>query len=196
MHEFFLERDYPPATDLARVAQVLTEDYLMPEPLARRLQMDLPTFQKAIEKLIAQGAATVDLAGNVRRLGDVRVVAFEEGLVDAAVYKGVKQDRSGRQAVAAGAADLLVEGLDRRGQGEVDDGAYVRLVDTHSEGDGGDDDIQLACLELALDALANLGCESSVVSGGGKLAAEFAGEFLGHAARWGVDDGGPACLVG
>ena len=67
MHEFFLERDYPPATDLARVAQVLTDEYLMPEPLAQRLKMDLDTFSKAIEKLIAQGAASIDLAGNVRR---------------------------------------------------------------------------------------------------------------------------------
>jgi ATP-dependent DNA helicase RecQ len=66
MHEFFFERDYPPANDLARVAAVLTDEDLMPEPLARRLKMDLNTFQKAIEKLIAQGAATVDLAGNVR----------------------------------------------------------------------------------------------------------------------------------
>ena len=66
MHEFFLERDYPPATDLARVAQTLTDDYLMPEPLAQRLKMDLDTFNKAIEKLIAQGVAAIDLAGNVR----------------------------------------------------------------------------------------------------------------------------------
>jgi ATP-dependent DNA helicase RecQ len=66
MHEFFLDRDYPPATDLARIAQVLTGEYLMPEPLAKRLKMDLDTFSKAIEKLIAQGAATIDLAGNVR----------------------------------------------------------------------------------------------------------------------------------
>jgi ATP-dependent DNA helicase RecQ len=66
MHEFFLDRDYPPATDLARVAQVLTDDYLMPEPLAQRLKMDLDTLSKAVEKLIAQGAATIDLAGNVR----------------------------------------------------------------------------------------------------------------------------------
>ena len=70
MHEFFLERDYPPATDLARVAQSpRPTNYLMPEPLAQRLKMDLDTFSKAIEKLIAQGAATIDLAGNVRRTG-------------------------------------------------------------------------------------------------------------------------------
>jgi ATP-dependent DNA helicase RecQ len=71
MHEFFLERDYPPASDLARVAQVLTEEFLMPEPLAQRLKMDVGTFLKAIEKLIAQGAATVDFAGNVRAAGPV-----------------------------------------------------------------------------------------------------------------------------
>jgi len=69
MHEFFLDRDYPPASDLARVASVLTEEFLMPEPLAQRLKMDLDTFSKAIEKLIAQGAASLDIAGNVRRVG-------------------------------------------------------------------------------------------------------------------------------
>jgi ATP-dependent DNA helicase RecQ len=71
VHEFFLERDYPPATDLARVVQLLTShldpaEFLMPEPLAQRLKMDLDTFSKAVEKLIAQGAATIDLAGNIR----------------------------------------------------------------------------------------------------------------------------------
>ncbi len=76
MHEFFFERDYPPATDLARVARVLTShpdpaEYLMPEPLARRLKMDLDSFSKAIEKLIAQGAASMDVAGNVRRAGPI-----------------------------------------------------------------------------------------------------------------------------
>jgi ATP-dependent DNA helicase RecQ len=68
MHEFFLERDYPPATDLARVARVLDDDFLMPEPLARELKMDPYHFQKAIEKLVAQGAASIDVAGNVRRV--------------------------------------------------------------------------------------------------------------------------------
>ena len=72
MHEFFLERDYPPATDLARVAQVLAshpdpDEFLAPEPLAQHLKMGFETFSKAIEKLIAQGAATIDLAGRVRR---------------------------------------------------------------------------------------------------------------------------------
>ncbi len=67
MHEFFLERDYPARNrSRPRRRQSSTDDYLMPEPLAKRLKMDLDTFSKAIEKLIAQGAATIDLAGNVR----------------------------------------------------------------------------------------------------------------------------------
>jgi ATP-dependent DNA helicase RecQ len=41
----------------------------MPEPLAKRLKMDLGAFSKAIEKLIAQGAASIDFAGNVRGTG-------------------------------------------------------------------------------------------------------------------------------
>jgi ATP-dependent DNA helicase RecQ len=66
IHESFLERDYPPASDLARVAAVLTDDFLMPGPLAQRIKMDLDSFNKSVEKLIAHGAASIDFAGNVR----------------------------------------------------------------------------------------------------------------------------------
>jgi ATP-dependent DNA helicase RecQ len=66
MHDFFLERDYPVITDLTSVAALLTDDYQMPDLLRQRLKMDAETFDKAVEKLIAQGAASVDMAGNVR----------------------------------------------------------------------------------------------------------------------------------
>jgi ATP-dependent DNA helicase RecQ len=66
MHDFFLERDYPAITDLTHVAALLTDDYQMPDLLRQRLRMDAETFDKAVEKLIAQGAATIDMAGNVR----------------------------------------------------------------------------------------------------------------------------------
>jgi ATP-dependent DNA helicase RecQ len=66
MHDFFLERDYPAITELTRVAALLTDDYQMPDLLRQRLKMDAETFDKAVEKLIAQGAATIDMAGNVR----------------------------------------------------------------------------------------------------------------------------------
>ena len=66
IHEGFLERDYPPAADLARVAKVLTDEFLMPDPLCVKLRMSRDIFAKCIEKLVGQGAAQIDMAGNVR----------------------------------------------------------------------------------------------------------------------------------
>jgi ATP-dependent DNA helicase RecQ len=70
MHDFFLERDYPVATELMRVAKVLTEEFQEPEALRQRLKMDGETFGRSVEKLAAQGAAAIDFDGNVRRLGN------------------------------------------------------------------------------------------------------------------------------
>ena len=70
MHDFFLERDYPAATELQRVARLLSPEFQMPDLLRQRLKMDGETFDKAVEKLAAQGAAATDLAGNVRATGN------------------------------------------------------------------------------------------------------------------------------
>ncbi len=70
MHDFFLERDYPVATELARVARLLTPDFQMPDLLRQRLKMDAETFDKSVEKLASQGAAATDQAGNVRATGN------------------------------------------------------------------------------------------------------------------------------
>ena len=69
IHDTFLERDYPPATDLARVAKVLGDEFLMPEFLASKLRMDRDVVAKALEKLASQGAAQFDMGGNVRGTG-------------------------------------------------------------------------------------------------------------------------------
>jgi ATP-dependent DNA helicase RecQ len=69
MHDFFLERDYPPPTELSRVASVLTDDFQMPDLLRQRLKMDAETFDRAVEKLAAQGAASINIEGNVRATG-------------------------------------------------------------------------------------------------------------------------------
>ena len=66
IHEGFLERDYPPVTDLARVAKVLTNDFEMPDVLCAKLRMSRDIFAKCVEKLLGQGAAQIDMAGNVR----------------------------------------------------------------------------------------------------------------------------------
>ncbi len=89
MHDFFLERDYPPPTELIRVANLLTEDFQMPDLLRQRLKMDAESFDNAIQKLASQGAAVVDMEGNVRGTGsttwrasyDIQV-AFRRSQID------------------------------------------------------------------------------------------------------------------
>ncbi len=105
-----------------------------------------------------------------------------------AVGVGVEEHRSRRLPVASGAADLLVVGLDAAGKRGVDDGADVGLVDAHAEGDGGDDDIELAREEVALDAFADAGFEAGVIGGG--ASSKHGGQFFGGLAAGRVDDGG------
>ncbi len=69
MHDFFLERDYPAPTELARLAAALNDDFQMPDLLRQRLKMDIETFDRTAEKLVSQGAAAFDIAGNIRSTG-------------------------------------------------------------------------------------------------------------------------------
>ena len=69
MHEFFLERDYPPADDLAKIWVNLGPDYVTSGDLLRRLTMSPDVFSKGLEKLVAQGGAVMDISGDVR-MGD------------------------------------------------------------------------------------------------------------------------------
>ncbi|WP_260738789.1 RecQ family ATP-dependent DNA helicase [Tunturiibacter lichenicola] len=94
MHDFFLERDYPAITELTRVEAVLTEDYQMPDLLRQRLKMDAETFDKAVEKLIAQGAANIDMAGNVRAAEDApRQTAWRKGYDEQINFRRSQIDR-------------------------------------------------------------------------------------------------------
>jgi ATP-dependent DNA helicase RecQ len=94
MHDFFLERDYPAITELTRVAALLTSDYQMPDLLRQRLKMDAETFDKAVEKLIAQGAATIDMAGNVRASEDApRQTAWRRGYDEQIAFRRSQIDR-------------------------------------------------------------------------------------------------------
>jgi ATP-dependent DNA helicase RecQ len=94
MHDFFLERDYPVITELTRVAALLTPDYQMPDLLRQRLKMDAETFNKAVEKLIAQGAATIDMAGNVRVAEDApKRTAWRKGYDEQIAFRRSQIDR-------------------------------------------------------------------------------------------------------
>ncbi|HZY62627.1 MAG TPA: ATP-dependent DNA helicase RecQ [Edaphobacter sp.] len=69
MHDFFLERDYPAPSVLTRMVAMLTDEFQPPDDLRRRLKMDAETFDRTAEKLVAQGAAALDIAGNLRATG-------------------------------------------------------------------------------------------------------------------------------
>ena len=90
MHDFFLDRDYPPPTELARIAGVLGEDFCPPDILALRLRMDRDTFAKSVEKLAAHGAAQIDINGHVRSTG--------AGTAPAAWHLGYAQQIAFRRA--------------------------------------------------------------------------------------------------
>jgi ATP-dependent DNA helicase RecQ len=94
MHDFFLERDYPAITELTRVAALLNDDYQMPDLLRQRLKMDAETFDKAVEKLIAQGAAATDMAGNVRATETAPTrAAWRKGYDDQLAFRRDQIDR-------------------------------------------------------------------------------------------------------
>jgi len=90
MHDFFLERDYPAPTELARLARVLTDNFQEPDALRKRLRLDVETFDRTAEKLVAQGAAAFDIAGNLRatentswQSGYDKQLAFRRAQIDA-----------------------------------------------------------------------------------------------------------------
>jgi ATP-dependent DNA helicase RecQ len=90
MHDFFLERDYPVATELMRVAKGLTEEYQPADDLRIRLKMDAETFGRAVEKLAAQGAASIDFDGNVRKNGNS---AWQSGYEQQVEFRRSQIDR-------------------------------------------------------------------------------------------------------
>jgi ATP-dependent DNA helicase RecQ len=75
---------------MRRLARVLTEDFQEPDALRKRLSMDVETFDRTAEKLVAQGAAAFDIAGNLRAIentswqsGYDRQLAFRRAQIDA-----------------------------------------------------------------------------------------------------------------
>ena len=134
-------------------------------------------------------AALEHAVGRVE-IGELRVAPAEQELVRALVGVAEKEHRVGERTVAAGAADLLVVALDRRGERGVDDGAHVRLVDAHAERGRGDDDVELAAQEAGLDVGADGGGETCVISGSVELVAERLRGLFRFFARGRVDDRG------
>jgi ATP-dependent DNA helicase RecQ len=92
MHDFFLERDYPPTDTLSRIATALQTEPIHADDLRIKLRLDLDVFGPALDKLLAQGAAQIDMGGNVTRAENPSPawmaryntqVSFRRGQIDA-----------------------------------------------------------------------------------------------------------------
>jgi ATP-dependent DNA helicase RecQ len=71
LQEFFLEKNYPPTSDLERVAICLPADFtpvdvLHNALLKNRTPIDRETLDRTIEKLLVAGVALMDMNGDVR----------------------------------------------------------------------------------------------------------------------------------
>src|SRR5579875_1880399 len=64
--EFLLERNYPPASELHMVLRALTDEFVSPDYLQRKLKLDQETLDRSLEKLVTHGAVVADFNGNVR----------------------------------------------------------------------------------------------------------------------------------
>jgi len=68
-HDFFFNRDYPPAEHLERVYQALKDEPRAVAELRAASPLSEEAFDKALEKLEIHGGARVDFAGNAARGG-------------------------------------------------------------------------------------------------------------------------------
>jgi ATP-dependent DNA helicase RecQ len=80
LQEFLLERNYPPASELERVAAILPADFaavndLHNALLKKRVTMDRDTLDRSIEKLLAAGIALMNFNGDVKRAEDMSAAA-------------------------------------------------------------------------------------------------------------------------
>ena len=75
LQEFFLEKNYPPTSDLERVVLCLPLDFTPVDVLHNALRkkkdlIDRDTLDRTLEKLLVAGVAVMDMAGDVRRADD------------------------------------------------------------------------------------------------------------------------------
>ena len=126
-----------------------------------------------------------------------RILVLDELPAHPDVREPVEHVRLGRPAVAPGAADLLVVGLDAARQVGMEDVAHVGLVDPHAEGDRGDDDHARLGHEKVLVRLAVRRIHAGVV---GQRPDPVRGQqrrgLFGLPARQAVDDAALAVMAG
>ncbi len=63
LHEFFMERDYPPLPQMQQTFRALGDSGLTVEGLAAELELDVSTTATRLDRLLAHGGADVDAEG-------------------------------------------------------------------------------------------------------------------------------------
>ncbi|MBX3225827.1 MAG: DNA topoisomerase 3 [Labilithrix sp.] len=76
-HEFFLERDYPETSVVAKVQKALPPEGAPVAKIARKTKTKSDVVEKALEKLVASGGATLDADGNAFPAGGAWRPAYE-----------------------------------------------------------------------------------------------------------------------
>lgn len=66
-HDFFLNRDYPPAVQLEQVFSALTDEPQTIDEVRVKAQLTGEEFDKTLEKLLIHGGARADFGGNASR---------------------------------------------------------------------------------------------------------------------------------
>ncbi|MGC9197576.1 MAG: RecQ family ATP-dependent DNA helicase [Acidobacteriaceae bacterium] len=91
LQDFFLEKNYPPTSDLEHVADCLTPEFTSVDTLhnaliKKRIPIDREILDRSIEKLLIAGVCLMDINGDVRRADD-----SPAGQQNAAAWKSAYQ---------------------------------------------------------------------------------------------------------
>jgi ATP-dependent DNA helicase RecQ len=141
LQEFFLEKNYPPTSDLERVATCLPEDFtpvdvLHNAILKKRTPIDRETLDRTIEKLLVAGVALMDMNGDVRLSDDHQPgKAKWQSAYESQV--AVRRAQIDRMIAFAESTDCRMAALVRHFGDLTDKGTNCGLCDICNPGDTG-----------------------------------------------------------
>src|SRR5260221_667093 len=156
----------------------------------------VPAAAAAAPRRLAEAEQRVELLPLDPPLPLVDVGAVEQLHQGHDVGHAIGHPGIGRQPVAAGAAGLLVIGLEALRRVEMGDEADIGLVDAHAEGDGGDDDDSFLLEEAVLVALPHRGVEPGMIGQREPaLHRQPVGDLLDLAPGLAIDDAGIGAVL-
>jgi ATP-dependent DNA helicase RecQ len=100
-HEFFLDRDYPALDVLAKIERGLNhEEEIHADDLRVKLKMSMEEFAPAMDRLIAQGVAALEMNGMVRLTGND--LGWRKGYESQVNFRRSQMDRMMQFAAGSG----------------------------------------------------------------------------------------------